>query len=579
MNAGLGMLASLRNRVFLASAAVAVLSIAFALVFVTGRVAREAEAELERGLKDAAALLDGQQVARSETLATVARLIADLPKLKAAVETGDPPTVQPLAQEYRVQARADALALTGRNGRLLAESGRPGAAPEPADADGVSRTRFRRVPDGVLQVVTVPITIGVPPAEVLGTLSAGFVLDNARAAELGALAQSDVAIVFAGRVAASTLGPEREQELAPGRVGPDPEVVTLGDAEYVALRRPLAAGTGVGGPEAVILRSRTERLHFLRTFRAGLFAAAVLAVVLAVVLSYLVARTVTGPLAAITAAMREMAKTGDLGRQVALPHRWDDEDARLLAGSFNALTEATVRFQREAALRERLSALGRLSTVVAHEVRNPLMIIKGSLRTLRRADVPAEERAEVAADIDNEVARLDRIVDDVLDFARPIRLEYAPVDLGAVCRDAVAATLSGEGAPLFRVEVGPGLESVVTDAERLRAALVNVLGNAREAVAGTGREPDGEPAIELTAVRTGDRAAVTVRDRGTGIAPADLVHVFEPYFTTKRTGTGLGLAIAKNIVEALSGTLEIASVPGTWTEVRIAIPVPGGRMA
>jgi signal transduction histidine kinase len=571
-------LASLRNRVFLASAAVAVFSIAFALVFVTGRVAREAEAELARGLQDAATLLLQQQAARSETLTLVARLIADLPKLKAAVETGDPPTVQPLAQDYRLQARADALALTGRNGRLLAESGRPGAAPDPASAAGETRALFRRVPDGVLQVVSVPITIGAEPAEILGTLSAGFVLDRARAAELGALTQSDVAIVFGGRVAASTLSPERESALDPGRVGPAPEVLTLGDAEYVALRRPLSAGVGDRGSEAVavILRSRTERLHFLRTFRAGLFAAALLAVALAVVLSYLVARTVTGPLAAITAAMREMAKTGDLGRQVALPHRWDDEDARLLAGSFNALTEATLRFQREAALRERLSALGRLSTVIAHEVRNPLMIIKGSLRTLRRPDVPPAERAEVATDIDNEVARLNRIVDDVLDFARPIRLEYAAVDLGALCRDAAAATLSGDRAPAARIETGPDLGAVVTDGERLRAALVNVLGNAREAVSGAAREEDGLPAIELSAARV-DRslAVITVRDRGTGIAPADLAHVFEPYFTTKRTGTGLGLAIAKNIVEALGGSLEISSVPGTLTEVRIAIPTDG----
>jgi signal transduction histidine kinase len=565
-------LASLRNRVFLASAAVAVFSIAFALQFVTGRVAREAESELARGLEGAADLLEQQQAARSETLTLVARLIADLPKLKAAVETGDPPTVQPLAQDYRAQARADALALTGRNGRLLGESGRPGAAPEAGEAGG-DAMRFRRVPDGVLQVVTVPITIGT---ELLGTLSAGFVLDRARATELGALTQSDVAIVFGGRVAASTLSPQREAALDPGRVGPGPEVLTLGDAEYVALRRALATGADGARPEAVILRSRTERLHFLRTFRAGLLAAALLAVALAVVLSYLVARTVTGPLAAITAAMREMAKTGDLGRQVALPHRWDDEDARLLAGSFNALTEATLRFQREAALKERLSALGRLSTVIAHEVRNPLMIIKGSLRTLRRPDAAPAERAEVATDIDHEVARLNRIVDDVLDFARPIRLEYAPVDLAALCRDAAAATLSGDGAPSSRIQTAADLGSIVTDGERLRAALVNVLGNAREAVAGAAREEDGLPAVELIAVRVDrTRALVTVRDRGTGIAPADLAHVFEPYFTTKRTGTGLGLAIAKNIVEALGGSLEISSVPGTVTEVRLFIPTDG----
>ena len=83
--------------------------------------------------------------------------------------------------------------------------------------------------------------------------------------------------------------------------------------------------------------------------------------------------------------MREVAATGDLTRKIALrgPARWDDEDARLLATTFNTLTDSIARFQREVAQKERLSSLGRLSTVIAHEVRNPLMIIKAALRTLR----------------------------------------------------------------------------------------------------------------------------------------------------------------------------------------------------
>ena len=96
----------------------------------------------------------------------------------------------------------------------------------------------------------------------------------------------------------------------------------------------------------------------------------------------------TRPLGAITATMREMAATGDLTRRIAPPAgaRWEDEDARLLATTFNAMTDSIARFQREAAQRERLSSLGRLSTVVAHEIRNPLMIIKTALRTLRGAE-------------------------------------------------------------------------------------------------------------------------------------------------------------------------------------------------
>ena len=90
------------------------------------------------------------------------------------------------------------------------------------------------------------------------------------------------------------------------------------------------------------------------------------------------------------------------------------------AGTFNTLTDSIARFQTEAAQRERLSALGRLSTVIAHEVRNPLMIIKAALRSLTRPESGEPDRQQAAHDINEEVERLNRVVSDVLDFARPI---------------------------------------------------------------------------------------------------------------------------------------------------------------
>ena len=179
-------------------------------------------------------------------------------------------------------------------------------------------------------------------------------------------------------------------------------------------------------PIATLLRSREERLSFLSAFREGLLLSALFGVLLAIVLSYGVARTVTRPLLAITEAMSEMTSTGDLARKIELRGRWIDADATVLARAFNRLTESIARFQREAASRERLSALGRMSTVIAHEIRNPLMIIKASVRSFRRAKGMDEDVLEAADDIDHEVARIDRIVGDVLDFARPLRLDLQP---------------------------------------------------------------------------------------------------------------------------------------------------------
>ena len=142
----------------------------------------------------------------------------------------------------------------------------------------------------------------------------------------------------------------------------------------------------------------------------------VLTLLLATLLSYGVARTVTLPLNAITRAMRDVAATGDLTRKVPLRSgAWDDEDARLLASAFNALTESVARFQSEAAQKERLSSLGRLSTVIAHEIRNPLMIITAETR------------------------RLNRIVTEVLDFAKPITFQLAEASINDVCRASAAA--------------------------------------------------------------------------------------------------------------------------------------------
>jgi signal transduction histidine kinase len=552
---------------------VAALSIAFALRFVTVRIEREAEAQLDRGLAHAATLVEQHHATRLETLTLHAHLIADLPKLKAAVATGHPPTIEPLARDYRARVKSDLFAVRDEAGTVLVALG---ASPDtarhlPTVADALARgeaVAYGPGQGGVQEIVTVPIAVGPDPPEVLGTLSLGFGLDDALAREFKAATESEVAFALEGRILASTLPGEHGAALARVLAAGGASSLALGGSEYVAVVRSLGPKAGAV-PAAIILRSRTERLQALRTFRAGLLAAALVGLLVAVLLSYAVARTVTRPLAAITAAMREMAQTGAL-TSIRLGRR-GDEDARLLATTFNMLTESIARFQREAALKERLSALGRLSTVIAHEVRNPLMIVKASLRTLRRGEASPEEAREAVADIEEEVARLDRIVGDVLDFARPIRVEPASTDLNALCSDAAGRT----GGLTVRLALDPGLGPVVTDAERIRTALVNVLANAREAVlASSSRGGDGGGgAVRLATSRVeGDRVAIDVEDDGVGIEAADLPHVFEPYYTTKRTGSGLGLAIAKNILDALGGTLAVQSRPGVGTRVRIEIP-------
>ena len=587
---------SLTNRIFLACTLLATVSLGFIFAFVNAQVTGEVEAELRRDLSEAGTLVDQRRAAFTANITTYTRLIADLPKTIGAVATKDAPTVQPVANEYRDLIDADALIIRGANGAVLARSGVETdalmqAAANQASDDTPTSLSHRR---GLLQVVSAPIIEGGDPTNVIGRLTVGFFLDDARAVEFKAVTGTEIAFAAQGHVLASSLPLESRAGLDGLTAARGATPVSLRGEEYVMVSRPFAragAAADSNGPTTLILRSRTERLRYLSTLRAGLAGALVVTLLLATVLSYAVARTMTRPLAAVTDAMRDVATTGDLTRKVTVQSRaWDDEDARLLGSTFNTLTESIARFQREAAQRERLSSLGRLSTVIAHEVRNPLMIIRASLSSLRGERVSARDVREAVADIDEETQRINRIVTEVLDFAKPIRFDFAEASVNDVCRVSVAAAWAGDAPDDVRLDLDPDIPPFVTDAERLRTVLVNLLANARHAVqaVATGRAGQprqdivtvlDEPAVVLRTAWQDSRVVITVSDRGVGISPEDLPHVFDPYYTTRRSGTGLGLPIAKNIVEGLGGTISVASRLAEGTDVRIDLPVRAGTPA
>jgi len=583
-------LGSLTNRIFLASAVLATASIGAGVYFVSNRLTLEAEAELDRDLIEAANLVEQQRASLLESFMLTAHLIADLPTLKAALGTRDVPTVQPIADEYRQQAGSDFFVVTDGTGAVMAAFG----SGEPYDEDMPRLPSVRRALNrdmglaywaqsgGVMQVVSVPVMVG---PELLGSLTLGYLLDNTRAEQFKALTGADIAFAVDGKVRASTLGAEFHDDLAPllgaGRV----PRIEIGDVEYTALVKLLPPPPGVAreavggseGPTALVLRSRTERMQTLSDIQTGLGVVAVVTVLLAVAVSYGVATTITRPLATITNHMRELAATGDLTQKITLTRtrKWHDEDARLLATTFNTLTDSIARFQQGAAQRERLSSLGRMSTVIAHEVRNPLMIIKGALRQVTRDGATPADIREAAADIDGEIERLNGVVNEVLDFARPIRFELSATDVNALCRSAAGAVSAAQPDPPVAVQLDPTAPPIHTDGERLRTVLVNLLTNAQHALTG---QQQGAPApvngapVVLTTSRVGERrVAIAIEDHGVGIPTEDLPRIFDPYFTTRRAGTGLGLPIVKNIIDGLGGTLTVESSPGAGTHIRIEL--------
>jgi signal transduction histidine kinase len=576
-------LSSLRNRIFFGAALLAVLSIGVAVYSVNVWVTAQVEQDLRADLEEAATHVANYRSTLLEHFRREARLVADLPKLKAVVYENDPPTVLPIARDYLQQLNADLIVVTGAGSDVLAAIGAPGtdagrraqAAAIAAASQGRESVSLWPGAGGLLEVVSVPVWIDPTQPEILGTLHLGYGLDERAAARLKALTSSEIVFAYRGSVEAATLPREHWAGIAdlPSAAGMATRL--LGDEEFVAVSRPLvtAGGTETSGetPSAVVLRSRTERLRVLSRLHAALAATTLLALVAGIGLSYGVSRTVTRPLGVITGAMRELAASGDLTRRIPEPPatRWDDEDAKLLARTFNTMTTSIARFQREAAQRERLSSLGRLSTIVAHEIRNPLMIIKAALRPLHRDQPPAERVREAAASIEEEIARLNRIVSEVLDFARPIRFERAPADLNAIARDAARVVWADEAEGGPELSLDPSVGPCVIDADRMRQALINLLSNARHAAEASGRPPR----VALTTSRHGNVVRLSVRDNGTGISPETMPRVFEPFFTTKPAGTGIGLAITRNIIEGLGGNVGVARSDAGGTDMSVELPL------
>jgi len=322
---------SLTNRIFFGSALLAVASIAIAIYNVNVAVSNQAEQELRRGLDEAGTIIEEYRRVLVDHFTREARLIADLPRFKATVDLNDPKTVQPLALEYQRQLGADLMLVTGRHGQTLAELVSAESATETFAAmpgikaafGGQETSYFWPHKGGILQVVSVPIWIDPQQPEIFGTLSIGFSLDNAAAYRFQSLTNSDIAFGIDGNVRASTLPTDVWPALAP-LLARDHlwERVSLGNEEYIAKTRSLSAQAAndvdrkaadaidTSRAKTIVLRSRTQRLGFLNPLHRSLAVIAVVAVLAATLLSYAIARTVTRPLGAITATMREMAGVG-----------------------------------------------------------------------------------------------------------------------------------------------------------------------------------------------------------------------------------------------------------------------------
>lgn len=224
------------------------------------------------------------------------------------------------------------------------------------------------------------------------------------------------------------------------------------------------------------------------------------------------------------------------------------------------------KLERKLLQSERLAAVGQTVAHVAHEIKNPLMIIGGFSQQIRNglSDSKAVQKLDMVLD---EVSRLERLVVNLGDFTKQYKLVRRRADIGLVIRDvlSIIGEIYSSEKYEFIADLPSNLEEVNCDPDKMKQVFMNVIANGIEAMEDGGT-------VKINARRYSDSVEIRISDEGVGIDDEDLLHIFEPFFTTRERGSGLGLSISYKIVEAHKGEMSAFSLPGEGTTFVVSLP-------
>lgn len=365
----------------------------------------------------------------------------------------------------------------------------------------------------------------------------------------------------------------------------------------------LGASRGVAGTRwyVVVEQDRDEAFAGASRLRGRITLVIAVTVAAAIGLSWLLADYITAPIRRLGQAARGLAR-GDYEEAVRNARTTRRDEIGALAAAFLQMAdqlhdrqdsletrvglteaelhkvEAKLKGTLEAAAQsERLAALGRLAAGVAHEVRTPLTSLKLFLQSVAAEVDLSPEQGEDYQIAMRQVGRIEATINHFLDFARPREPVLAPLDFPALLANTleVVRPRANQQKVAVRSRFAPGLPPVEGDMAQLGDALINLMVNALEAMAGGGElaisvEPE-PPGAATPGVR------IDVSDTGPGIRPEDLDRLFEPFFTTKATGSGLGLAIVRGTVERHGGAVRVDTQLGAGTTFSIRLPASAER--
>lgn len=497
--------------------------------------------------------------AREEMLSSISLLLGRMPDVRAAFSTGDAATIRDTASEvWNRIARDDALfAVCDPQGRVIALLGgewEPGItrldfvelarARFPAQAAG-----FHAVGSRFYQVVVTPVYVSSPREPVLiNVLVAAFAVDERLAQRLEASIPGVRFVFHAGdRIIA-----------ARGKNAP------AGGAFQRELKRPLRGLDGRPAGELRIIRALESAPAALARLRRDVVLIWAAALALALFLADLLFQRMLRPLAELDAAAREISQ-GNF--DFAVEPKSEDEIGRL-ARTFNAMRESLKEARQQLIRQERLSTIGRLSTSLVHDLRNPLAAVYGGAEMLMDAELTPEQVRRLAASIYRSSRRIQSLLAELQDVGRGAASQMEPcrvLDLVQAALEDSAELMQRHGTQV-RVEVDPEVSVRVARAT-LERVVTNLLANAAEAM------PNGGEVFIRSEVQDG-RIVLTFQDTGPGVPAEIRDRLFEPFVSHgKRDGLGLGLALSRKIVQEHGGDLWFEpSASGAC--FRLALPLP-----
>jgi signal transduction histidine kinase len=301
---------------------------------------------------------------------------------------------------------------------------------------------------------------------------------------------------------------------------------------------------------------------------------------LSLVLGLLFLRFVTAPMTKLTETMRRVEE-GDLSARAEVAGR--NEMGRL-AQNLNTMIEKLGAAKREAEQyhqvlvqrADRMASIGELASGVAHEIRNPLAGIQGAIQILAEGFSKEDDRRRVTDEIQKQIYKLERLVRDLLNYAKPAPPNYVPTDINELIDKVLSFFMTQRGKLNgFKVvkKFHSPLPSLMIDPNAMEQAFLNLVLNAQKAM------PDGGTfTVSTRPVHQGKngRPEIEIRfeDTGVGIPWENLSKIFNPFFSTRSDGTGLGLSITKNILEQHGGKIEVESQVNGGTKITITLPIP-----